>query len=288
MPDRSIFAEIIIPVPVAGTFTYEIPISMVERAKVGQSVIVPFGDRKLYTGIIASLTETPPEGFKIKSILDISDDRPTITPKQLELWQWTATYYMCPIGDVYKAAVPVGLRPDSRSKILPVTENAPDADQLNADEYAVYAVLTRDEEATIEQLAKITKLKNIIAVVKRLVDKGFAMITEEVRESAKPRRTKVVRLAERIADVDMLNRTIALLTVKQGQALRWIADFLGTDAFRGKTVQMKIALEKIPTTPTVMKSLIDKGLVVEDTEDTLLPDTNCGVQGINELNQYQQ
>ena len=90
MPNRAIFAQIIIPVPVAGTFTYEVPISMVERARVGQSVIVPFGEKKLYTGIIASLTETPPEGFKIKSILDISDDRPTITPKQLELWQWTA------------------------------------------------------------------------------------------------------------------------------------------------------------------------------------------------------
>lgn len=288
MPERSIFAEIVIPVPVEGTFTYEIPISMVERAKVGQSVIVPFGDRKLYTGIIVSLTNTPPEGFKIKSILDISNDRPTITPLQLELWRWTAAYYMCPIGDVYKAAVPVGLRPDSRSKILPVTENAPDAGKLNADESAVYAALTRDEEATIEQLAKITKLSNIIAVVKRLVDKGFALITEEVRESARPRRTKVVRLSERIADTDMLNRTIALLTIKQGQALRWIASFLGTDAFSGKTVQMKIVLEKVPTTPTVIKSLIDKGLVVEDTEDALLPDTNCGVQGINKLNQYQQ
>ena len=288
MSDRAIFAQIIIPVPVAGTFTYEVPISMVERARVGQSVIVPFGEKKLYTGIIASLTETPPDGFKIKSILDIADERPTVTAKQLELWQWTASYYMCPIGDVYKAAVPVGLRPDSRSKILPVTENAPDAAQLNADESAVFAVLTRDEEATIEQLAKVTKLKNIIAVVKRLVDKGFALITEEVRESAKPRRTKVVRLAERIADTDLLNRTIALLTFKQGQALRWIADFLGTDAFHGKTVQMKIVLEKVPTTPTVLKSLIDKGFLVEDTEDTLLPDTNCGVQGINELNQYQQ
>ena len=288
MSDRAVFAEIIIPVPVAGTFTYEVPISMVERARVGQSVIVPFGDRKLYTGIIASLTKTPPEGFKIKSILDISDDRPTITPKQLELWQWTAAYYMCPIGDVYKAAVPVGLRPDSRSKILPVTENAPDADKLNADECAVYAVLTRDEEATIEQLAKITKLNNIIAVVKRLVDKGFALITEEVRESAKPRRIKVVRLSDRIVDADMLNRTIALLTIKQGQALSWIANFLGTDAFHGKTVQMKIVLEKVPTTPTVIKSLIDKGLLIEDAEDALLPDTNCGVQGINELNQYQQ
>ena len=92
MPERSIFAEIVIPVPVDGVFTYEVPISMVERVKVGQSVVVPFGDRKLYTGIVVRLTETPPQGFRIKSILDIADERPVVTQKQLELWQWTSSY----------------------------------------------------------------------------------------------------------------------------------------------------------------------------------------------------
>ncbi|MBR3567309.1 MAG: primosomal protein N' [Salinivirgaceae bacterium] len=290
MPERSIFAEIVIPVPVDGVFTYEIPISMVERARVGQSVIVPFGEKKLYTGIIASLTETPPEGFKIKSILDISDDRPTITAKQLELWQWTATYYMCPIGDVYKAAVPVGLRPDSQSKVLPVREKEPSADQLGSDESAVFAVLTRDEEATIEQLAKITKLKNIIAVVKRLVDKDFALITEELRDVPRQRLQKVVRLSERITDADMLNRMLALLTrsKKQHDTLNWIAGFLGSSAFNGKSVQMKIVIEKVPTTPSVIKSLIEKGFLVEDSEDTTRLQPENSLQSKSELNPYQQ
>jgi primosomal protein N' (replication factor Y) len=290
MPERSIFAEIVIPVPVDGTFTYEIPISMVDRVKVGQSVIVPFGDRKLYTGIVTNLTETPPEGFRIKSILDIADDRPVVTQKQMELWQWTAAYYMCPIGDVYKAAVPVGLRPDSKSKILPIRENEPSADQLTSDECAVYSLLLKEDESTIERLAKNTGIKNIVTLVKRLADKGFAVITEELRDVPRQRLQKVVRLSERIADTDMLNRTLALLTrsVKQHDTLRWIAGFLGSDAFSGKSVQMKIVIEKVPTTPSVVKALIDKGFLIEDTEDPGRLPSDVSLQSKSILNQYQQ
>lgn len=290
MPERSIFAEIVIPVPVDGVFTYEVPISMVERVKVGQSVIVPFGDRKLYTGIVVSLTETPPQGFRIKSILDIADERPVVTQKQLELWQWTSSYYMCPIGDVYKAAVPVALRPDSQSKILPVRDNEPSADQLSNDELAVYSILLKDEESTNERLAKNTGFKNILTIVKRLADKGFALITEELRDVPRQRLQKVVRLSERITDADMLNRTLALLTrsKKQHDTLSWIAGFLGSSAFNGKSVQMKIVIEKVPTTPSVIKSLIEKGFLVEDSEDATRLQADGGLQSKSELNPYQQ
>lgn len=290
MAERAIFAEIIIPVPVKGTFTYEVPISMVETAKVGQSVIVQFGAKKLYTGIIASLTPTPPEGFRIKSILNIVDERPTVTQKQLELWQWTSSYYMCPIGDVYKAGVPVGLRPDSESKVLPVTEKSAETDQLTKDECAVFSILMKEEEASIEMLAKTTSPKSILTIVKNLADKGFAIITEEVRNQSKPRRQKVVRLTDRIADAEMLNRTLALLTrsEKQQATLKWIADFLGKDAFKGKSVLNKVVLEKVPTTPSIVRSLVEKGFLVEDTEDLLQPASNLETQGINPLNEYQQ
>ena len=288
MAERSIFAQIIIPVPVAGTFTYEIPISMVERIRVGQSVIVQFGGKKLYTGIVASLSPTPPEGFNIKSVMEIVDERPTVTQKQLELWQWTSDYYMCPIGDVYKAAVPVGLRPDGQSKILPVREKEPFAGELGDNECAVFSALLRQESASVEQLAKTTGLKNILTVVKRLVDKGFALITEEVRGTLKPRRQKVVKLTERIADVDTLNRTVGILSPKQGAVLRWMADFLGTAAFAGKSVMMKIVLEKTGVTPTVVKSLIEKGFLAEDDEDALSLDASPAIHDKNLLNDFQQ
>lgn len=290
MADRAIFAQIIIPVPVKGTFTYEVPISMVERAKVGQSVIVQFGAKKMYTGIIASLQTTPPEGFSIKSILNIVDERPTVTQKQLELWQWTSTYYMCAIGDVYKAGVPVGLRPDSESKILPMTECEPSPDQLTAEERSAYSILVKEESATIDSLAKISGIKSILTVVKNLVDKGFATITEEVHAQTRPRKQKTIRLSGHIADTEMLNRTLALLTrsEKQRATLKWIADFLGDEAFKGKTVLHKIVLEKVPTTPPIVRSLIEKGYLEEDAEDILHLNTAIDISEKNPLNQYQQ
>ena len=288
MVERSIFAHIIIPVPVPGTFTYEIPISLVEQARVGQSVIVQFGGRKLYTGIIASLSPTPPQGFNIKSVIEIVDDRPTVTQKQLELWQWTSDYYMCPIGDVYKAAVPVGLRPDGQSKILPVLEKESFAGELTNNECTVYSALLKEESATVEQLEKITGLKSTLIVVKRLVDKGFALITEEVRGTLKPRRQKVLKFTERITDSETLNRTVGILSPKQGAVLSWMADFLGTDVFNGKSVLLKIVLEKVSVTPTVVKSLIEKGFLAEDDEDAVTDGSTMAVHRKNPLNPFQQ
>ena len=288
MPERSIFAQIIVPAPVGGTFTYEIPISMVERARVGQSVIVQFGGKKLYTGIIASLTPTPPQGFNIKSVIEIVDERPTVTENQLKFWQWASDYYMSPIGDIYKAAVPVGLRPDGQSKILPVMEMEPHIAQLSNNECAVFSALLKAEEASVEELAKITGQKNTLIVVKRLADKGFALITEEVKGTLKPRRQMVLKLTDRIADFDMLNRTIGILSPKQGAVLRWMGDFLGNEAFSGKSVLMKIVIEKVPATPTVIKSLIGKGFLAEDEEDSLPSADGVETHDKNILNQYQQ
>lgn len=290
MAERAIFAEIIIPVPVKGTFTYEIPISMAEHAKVGQSVTVQFGAKKLYTGIIASLTPEPPEGFNIKSVLNIADIEPTVTEKQLELWQWTANYYMCPIGDVYKAAVPVGLRPDSESKVLPATNAEPEAGQLTNDEISVYSALVRQESATIDELAKTTGIKSILTVIKSLADKGFVVITEEVRSQTQLRKQKVLRLSPRIADSEMLNRTLALLTrsEKQRNTIKWIADFLGDSAFSGKTVLQKVVIEKVPVAPAIVRALIDKGFLEEDYEDAIQTANETEGCDKNPLNQYQQ
>ena len=290
MGGRAIFAEIIIPAPVKGTFTYEVPISMVSQVQVGQSVVVQFGARRLYTGIIFSLTETPPEGFRIKSILSIANPKPIVTPKQLELWTWTSNYYMCPIGDVYKAAVPVSLRPDSESRVLPLHESEADASSLPPDECAVYSALLKAESASIEDLEKITGVKQILTVVKNLVEKQFAIITEEIREQPRLRRQKVVRFSSRIADSETLNRTLALLarSEKQRNTLRWIADFLGDEAFSGKTVLMKVLLERVPATPTVVRSLVDKGFLEMDDEDNLPSETDGGTAEPNSLNPHQQ
>ena len=104
------YADLILPLPLQGTFTYAVPASMQSAVGVGMRVLVPFGRGKTYLGIVARLHDERPQGYEVKSVAQLMDSEPIITPQQLQLWQWIADYYLAPIGDVYKAALPAGLK----------------------------------------------------------------------------------------------------------------------------------------------------------------------------------
>jgi len=97
-------------VPLDGYFTYSIPQQWCDSVKTGQRVLVPFGRNKQYVGIIAKLHDNKPQDYQVKDILQLMDAEPILLPSQLALWQWISTYYMSPIGEVYKAALPAGLK----------------------------------------------------------------------------------------------------------------------------------------------------------------------------------
>ena len=114
------YANIILPLPLDGLFTYTIPDALAPKVQVGVRVIVPLGKSKRYVGIVAEYPITPPAAEKgiesgekkivYKDLLEVLDATPVLLPQQLRLWYWIADYYMSPIGDVYKAALPSGLK----------------------------------------------------------------------------------------------------------------------------------------------------------------------------------
>ena len=112
------YADVILPVPLAGLFTYSVPEGMAVR--VGVRVLVTFGRSKKYMGIVAGLHNNKPEGYEVKPIAQVMDAESIVTDNQLKLWNWIADYYMSPIGEVYKAALPSGLKAEDGYK--PKTE----------------------------------------------------------------------------------------------------------------------------------------------------------------------
>ena len=104
------YADLILPLPLQGTFTYVLPLAMQSTVQVGMRVLVPFGRNKTYLGIVARLHEVQPQGYEVKNVTQLMDAEPIVTDQQLKLWQWIADYYLAPIGEVYKAALPAGLK----------------------------------------------------------------------------------------------------------------------------------------------------------------------------------
>jgi len=116
-----LFVDVVLPVPLDGLFTYSVPQPWGEQVKIGIRVLVPFGRNKTYVGIVAKTHKGPlPSKFQIKDILQVLDPSPILLDSQLRLWQWIADYYMSPIGEVMKAALPSGLKAEDGYK--PKTE----------------------------------------------------------------------------------------------------------------------------------------------------------------------
>ena len=147
------FVDVILPLPLDGVFTYSVPSSLEEQVRMGLRVLVPLGRNKTYVGIIASIHHQAPEGYQTKDILQVLDVSPILLDSQLKLWNWIAEYYMSPIGEVYKAALPSGLKAEDGYR--PKTELYIRLTEKFQNEQALHVALNMLQRADKQQTAFI-------------------------------------------------------------------------------------------------------------------------------------
>lgn len=190
------YADVILPLPLAGAFTYALPAAIRPDVRVGCRLIVPFGAKKIYSAIVVGLRdEAPPTDFQLKEALELLDASPVLLPQQLSLWQWIASYYLCTMGEVYKAALPSGMKLESESVVV-YNPNHDTAQPLTPNERLVLDNLEQKTEQKLIDLQKATALPHVLPVVKRLLEKGAVVMKEEVRRTYRPKRVNCVRLTE--------------------------------------------------------------------------------------------
>ena len=104
------YTDVILPLPLDGLFTYSVPSQLEDHVKVGARVLVPLGKNKTYVGVVSEIHDRKPADYEVKDILQLLDASPILLDSQLRLWNWISDYYMSPIGEVFKAALPSGLK----------------------------------------------------------------------------------------------------------------------------------------------------------------------------------
>jgi len=172
MAQREKFADVILPLVVTGTFTYRVPDRLGDRANIGMRVIVPFGPRKYYSGIILKLHHSPPAGFKIREIGSVIDPVPVVNTFQLDFWNWVAEYYLCSQGEVMKASIPAGLKLESETFYF--LRKIPEKDMhLEPEEHKVVAFLKDRREISLKDMNRKTKIKNPGRWLDNLIAKGI-------------------------------------------------------------------------------------------------------------------
>ena len=187
------FAETLLPLAIPGTYTYRIPEGT--RLSIGMRVLVPFGRKKIFTAIIVSLHDREPKGYEVKEILGTLDDKAILRHPQLEFWQWIADYYLCSMGEVYKAAVPSGLKVESETTIS-VNPDFEESEQcpLTDRERVILDFTAQRGRAQIAEIAKATGFKTVERNVSHLLDMDALHVSERVIDNYRPKTEACVRL----------------------------------------------------------------------------------------------
>jgi primosomal protein N' (replication factor Y) len=273
------FADVLLPLPLVGAFTYGIPAEMTSSLKVGMRVLVPFGKKKVYTGIVTDIREpfdkndtTRQPDFVVKELLEQLDTSPILLPEQYRLWQWIAAYYLCSEGEVMKAALPSGLKLESESLVTLQEEEAWEDAELTPGEQNIVEILRTCKSLSIAKIQASTTLKSVVPVLKHLLELGVVMMQEEVRRKFVPKTEMHVRLTSPHFTVAAIEEILRQLNTKRTQnQYHLLETYLllssATAAARLENehllqeVSKKTLLEKTEVSDAVLKRLTQKGIL---------------------------
>ncbi len=289
MPSPSPYAEIIIPLAVGGLFTYAIPERLAGEVNPGSRVLVPFGQRRIYTGVINALTQDPPKGFEPKEILEVLDEKPYVLPGQLQLWEWMSSYYMCRPGDVMRAALPSGLRPESESRVIPNMEFEDD-DSLDSFERLLLEVVKDQGEVNIGDLEISGISDRPLKVLKRLIERGAVEINEKVRRGLRKRSISYIQLSADLNSEEAIHQALDKLgkAPRQKEVLERYLQLCGTDQGEDTGLVLKSLLINDPAFTGALSTLVKKGVLEQITREEMTRGGQDAASGkLNELNPEQ-
>ncbi|MCC8155283.1 MAG: primosomal protein N', partial [Tannerellaceae bacterium] len=258
------YAEVILPFSLENSYTYRIPEDMQNTVIPGCRVIVHFGKKRYYTAIVMEVHgRAPQKGVEVKEIYALLDATPVIRRPQLRFWQWIASYYLCKLGDVYKAALPSGLKLESETTVRYNEEFQADS-PLKKNEQAVLDAFSTSAKRTVSDLEKSTGLRNVMPILAMLMAKGAIQVNEEIKKGFAPKMQSFIRLPEELQNEEKLQDTFKELKRAKKQELL-LLEFLdlsqALNPERVREVSKKELLEHTGLTPAILDGLLKKGIL---------------------------
>ncbi len=194
MGRKTLFADVLLPLPLKGYFTYRVPFHLNDEIHSGQRAVVPFGRNKVYAGLVRHVHEKPPSGFQAKYIHELLDKEPVVTEDQFRFWRWIADYYLCAEGEVMQAALPPAMKLSGVTRVALNPEAVFNDFNVSEKEQALMDALKNSKQLTLGQASDITSLPKVLPLIKSMMDKGLIVLKEELDNPWRPRRELHVRL----------------------------------------------------------------------------------------------
>lgn len=257
-----LFANVIVPLPLQGEFTYRIPDHYSNQIMIGCRVIVQFGKKKFYTAIIRNIREGEDDRNDTKDIVSVLDDFPILVPNQFQFWEWISNYYMCTMGEVYKAALPSALKLESET-IVYKNDLFESNEKLPTNENKIFLELSPSKPLRISELEKITSINNVIPYVKSLADKGAVFLNENITNKYSAKTETAIALAKNYSDEEISELLNDLKRAKKQQHL--FLHFLNIrENASSKTnffILKRSLLKSADCNISSIEALVDKGIL---------------------------
>ena len=251
------FVEVILPLPLPKLYTYRINEDEAHFLQMGMRVAVSFGKSKVYTALVHKVHTNEPT-YETKDIEYILDETPIVTPEQITHWQWIADYYMCTLGEVIKSALPSAFLLESET-IIEIAEKDLNSNLFSDDEFQVYEALHYKTALKGSEVSKIIPKKKTLKVIKSLVEKGAARISERIFEKYVPKLVKFIRLAEDYQSQEGLQKALELLKgEKQKKLIMAYFNYINREVLPLKVEKL---LEEAKVSNAVLKSVVEKGIL---------------------------
>lgn len=285
------YADLILPLPLQNLFTYEVPSSMEGIVRRGCRALVQFGKKKYYSGIIVEVHNRKPD-YETKAICEAVDMEPIVTEGQLRLWQWIADYYICTLGEVMKAAMPQGLKLESESRLM---YNAlfDGHESLTPRQAEVLAFIAEKKVCTITEVATKMGGVNPIGHIRTLLDAEAIYISEELRDSYKPKKINTFSLSRELRSSDDVFEALGELEKRAPRQMEALMAFMQAAGGAGRATEGKrLTREEIEGSGKISASalaeLVKKGLLIQEkTEVSRLGEASGAVAPLNELTEIQ-
>jgi primosomal protein N' (replication factor Y) len=257
------YAQIVLPLNLKGSFTYKVPEEIRSEIKVGMRVLVPFGGKKIYTGIVFELHDNEPIEFVAKEVISMLDDKPIVPQEQINFWNWLSDYYLCGLGEIYRFAFPSSLKLESETYLKLKTNVKIDFENLDVNEMYLIQALEVRQLINLTDIEAFIAKKDIIRTINSLIDLQYIEIDEKIAEKYKAKEVAYVKINDEV----LKNQNLTEILLKLNKAKKQKDLFL--HILEKQTENPDVHLKKSELfedgyfASSHFKSLADKNLVEE-------------------------
>ncbi|MEZ7866537.1 MAG: primosomal protein N' [Paludibacteraceae bacterium] len=285
------YIDVILPLPLGNTFTYSVPDEWAGSVCTGMRVVVPFGRKKMYTGIVSVIHSMAPTLYEAKEIICLLDEHPVVRFPQLKFWEWMSAYYMAYPGEVYQAAIPAGLKLESETQVR-INPAYEEETTLTEKEYKIIDALSDGKIHTVSDLNKVTEMRDTLPLLKKMMEKGLVEVSEELTEKYRPKTENYIRLTAEAASEEELRRIFDELSRSRKQ-LELLMKYIELSKCLSKNniveVSKKELLEKSGCLPAVLNGLTGRNVLeIYQKETGRLDRSEVLTEEKHPLNEYQQ